>query len=237
MALAVIRTWLTYTSPIAIREIPMRSLFTFALALALTLAAMTLSAASAGHVQYKWKDTAGNLHFADILPAEALQLGYDVVDAQGRVIKHVDRPRTPEELKSDEAQKAQTEATKRETEERAKHDQQILAAYPHEQELVNAQESQLQMIDQNIQSTELSLTSQEKSLAIMLNHAASLDRSGKPVPADLRKQIDSLRKNIEMQKAYIVRRQKEKSEAAQKSAADLAHYRELQERTKPTPSN
>ena len=205
----------------------MRSFIILTLAFSVAVASAA-PPSKGGHTQYKWKDASGNVHFADILPAEGLQLGYDVVDAQGRVVKHVDRAKTPEELQADESAASQAAKATHAAEDQAKHDQQILAAYPNEQELASAQQAQLNMIDQNIQATESSLASQEKSLTAILTHAANLERNGKAVPPALQEQIESLRKNIEKQKAYVVRRQQDKIDAAQKSAADLAHYRELQ---------
>jgi hypothetical protein len=189
--------------------------------------ASPVAAENGEHNRYKWKDAQGNLHFDDALPIEALQLGYDIVNAQGIVVKHVDRPRTAAETKAvDDAASHQIEQ-KRAAEEQAKSDQQIIAAYPNESELMSGQQAQLDMIDQNIHATEISLQSQEKSLTEMLSHAADLDRNGKPVPASLQQQIDSLRRNVEKQKSYITTKQQEKTDAAKKFGVELEHYREL----------
>lgn len=185
-------------------------------------------ASDAGHNHYKWKDAQGNLHYDDALPTEALQFGYDVVNPQGLTIKHVDRAKTAAELKADDEAAASQAEQKHVADEQAKTDQQILAAYPREQDLAGAQQARLDMLDQSIHSTEISLQSQEKSLTEMLSHAADLERNGKPVPATLQSQIDSLRKNVEKQKAYIAGKQQEKIDAANKFENELVHYREVQ---------
>jgi len=202
--------------------------------LAISLCSVQLAAHAAdasGRNRYKWHDGEGNLHYDDALPVEALKFGYDVVDSRGLVVKHVDRAKTPEELKAEELAAEQRATERRAAEERAKADQQTLAAYPTEKELIGSQEAQLQMLDQNITATQASLQSQEKSLTEMLSHAADLDRNGKPVPATLQSQIDSLRRNIEQQKTYIVTKQKEKEESEKKFAVDLARYRDLRAKT------
>jgi len=198
--------------------------------LALGIAAQA-AAESGVHNRYKWKDAQGNLHFDDSLPTEALLLGYDVVNEQGIVVKHVNRAKTDEETKADDAAEAQQVAQKHANEEQEKSDQQIIAAYPNEHELVSAQHAQLDMMDQNIHATEISLQSQEKSLTEILSHAGDLERNGKPVPATLQSQIESLRQNIEIQKTYITNKEKEKSDIAKKFGDELAHYRELRERS------
>ena len=192
------------------------------------VAACAAHAESGQHNRYKWRDAQGNLHFDDVLPPEAMQVGYDIVNPQGLVIKHVDRIKTADELKADKAAAEKAAEQKRAADEQARTDQQMLAAYPNEEELASAQHAQLDMIDQNIHATEVSLQSQEKSLTEMLSHAADLDRAGKPVPDTLKQQIDTLRVNIEKQKSYIATKQQEKTDAAKRFDAELAHYREVQ---------
>lgn len=195
-------------------------------------AALMANAFAAGpgnpeHDRYKWKDAQGNVHFDDVLPPEAMQVGYDVVNVNGLIIKHVERLRTPEEIKADEAVAVRKANDKRVADEQAKADQQTLAAYPTEADLVEGQKAQLAMLDQNIHATEISLQSQEKSLTEMLSHAAELDRNGKPVPATLQSQIDTLRRNIEQQKAYIASKGQEKVDAVKRFEGELARYRRL----------
>lgn len=199
---------------------------------ALTLAAGTASVTAADkseHNRYKWKDAEGNLHFDDVLPEEAMRLGYDIVNSYGIIVRHVERLKTAEEIKIDEAEAARKATAKRIADEQAKADQQTLAAYPNEHDLVDAQKAQLAMLDQNIHATEISLQSQEKSLTEMLSHAADLDRNGKPVPTTLQSQIDTLRRNIGQQKDYISGKEQEKLDIAKKFEVELERYRRLHE--------
>jgi hypothetical protein len=105
----------------------------------------------------------------------------------------------------------------------------MLAAYPTEKDLVNAQQAQFESIDQNIRAATNSLGVQERDLSDALARAASFDREGKPVPDVQQKQIESLRKSVDSLRAYIARRQNEKVEATKKFEIDLAHYREARD--------
>lgn len=201
-------------------------LFLVTLALGLALAAPSASAKT-DHNRYKWKDAQGQLHYDDALPTEALQFGYEVINPSGLVVKRVERARTPEEQQTDAAAAAKAAEQKRVDDAQAQNDQQLLAAYPTEQALVNSQKSQLDMIDQNIHATQLSLENQEQSLTQMLSHAADLDRTAKPIPATLKSQIEALRRNVEQQKSYIADKQQEKAGLAQKFADAVAHYRSV----------
>jgi hypothetical protein len=188
-------------------------------------------AAGQGHDRYLWKDAQAVLHFDDVLSDAAIHAGYDIVSGSGMLVRHVAPPRTAEQQKADDKAAAQKKAADEAAAEQARNDAQMLAAYPSEHDLSDAHNAQLAMIDQYIQSTQISLQSQEKSLTDMLSHAADLERTGKPIPATLSQQIESLRANIEKQKAYIASKQQEKIDSAAKFDAELAHYREV--RAKP----
>jgi hypothetical protein len=198
-------------------------------AILLVAVGLTVSACAfaSEHNRYKWKDAEGNLHYDDSLPDAALQFGYDVVNKNGMVVKHVDRARSPQEQEADKLAAAKLAAEKKDAEEQIQHDQQILAAYPNEQDLARNQQGQLDSLDQEVHATQLSLDSQEKSLAEMLGRAADLERSGKPVPPALSKQIEAQRGVVAKQKDYIAAKHKERVDTLQHFSDELAHYREL----------
>ncbi|HXD83038.1 MAG TPA: DUF4124 domain-containing protein [Rudaea sp.] len=206
------------------------------IALALLLfAATTALAADKSHQRYRWTDAQGVAHFDDVLSDAAIQAGYDIIGDSGMKIRHVAPPRTAEQQKADDEAEAQKKAAEKAAATQVQQDAQMLAAYPTEQTLSDAHTAQLAMIDQYIQSTQISLQSQEKSLTDMLSHAADLERTGKPIPAPLSKQIETLRSNIEKQKAYIAAKQQEKIDSAAKFEAELAHYREVRGKPRAQP--
>jgi hypothetical protein len=192
---------------------------------------MLQAASPSTHFQFRWKDATGTPHYSDILTPEALQFGYDVIDAKGNITKHVERQHSPEELLAEQTAAAEEATAKRQAEMREQNDKRMLAAYPTEKEFVAARQAQLDSIDQNIRAATNSLAVQERSLSDVLAHAATFEHEGKPVPADLNKQIESLRKSAESLRAYIARRQKEKVEATSKFEVDLAHYREARDQS------
>jgi hypothetical protein len=206
----------------------MRSAITAVLALLIAASSWAAGAAQA-HQRYKWTDGEGNLHYADVLPPEAVRYGYDVVNPQGVVIKHVERPKTAEERAAAKAELAKAQAAKDSAEARVRSDKQMLAAYPTEEDLKRAQHQQAEMMDQNLGSAGVSLQSQEKSLAELLGHAADLDSTGKPVPTTLAKKIADMRKQVEEQRTYIAHKQKERDDTVAHFDDELAHYRSLRQ--------
>lgn len=192
-------------------------------------------AAEKSHERYRWKDAQGVVHFDDMLSDAAIQAGYDVVNGSGMLVRHVAPPMTPEQEKADEKAQAQKKAAEKTAAEKARDDARMLAAYPNESDLADAHKAQLAQIDQYIEATQISLQSQEKSLTDNLSHAADLERGGKPIPALLSQQIETLRANIEKQKAYIAAKQQEKIDSAAKFDAELAHYRAIRTKAHPQP--
>ena len=204
----------------------------FALMSAFMLDAQGAAPSSGTRSHFRWKDAAGIPHYTDMLTPEALRFGYDILNAKGVVVKHVERQRTPDELFAEEAAAQSAAAAKREADQQALTDRRMLAAYPTEKDLVTARQAQIDSIDQNIRAANNSLGVQERGLSDALASAASFDHDNKPVPDIQKKQIESLRKSVDALRAYISRRQVEKVEAAKKFDIDLAHYREAKEQAR-----
>lgn len=206
----------------------------FVLTVAVTVVlgvAMSTPALAAGSVtpttHYRWTDTAGVVHFGDTIPASALAGGYDIVDDQGRVVRHVDRELTPAERRAAQAAAARAAADQREEQRRRTEDAQMLAAYPTDKDLQQSQQAQLKQIELDISSLESNLRSQEDSLTELLTHAADLEHSGKPVPADLNGRIADQRKIVNGERADLAQRRADLSNSQARFTEQLARYRAL----------
>jgi len=199
----------------------------------LLLATVGASAAGPGNdvrLRYKWRDEAGNLHYADSVPPEATRLGYEVVNQQGVVVRRVERAKTAAEIAATKAAAEKLAEEKRKADDAARNDAQMLAAYPSEEDLRKSLQAQIDLITQNIQATEVGITSQEKSLAERLVHAAEQERNGKPVPAPVQNQINTLRKGLADQKAFLERRTADRTAMEKQLVTDLEKYRVLKQR-------
>lgn len=198
---------------------------------ALVLVSGVASAAGApDRLRYKWRDEAGNLHYADSVPPEATRLGYEVVNQHGVVVRRVERAKTEEELAAAKAAADKLAQEKRRADDSARNDAQMLAAYPTEEDLRKSLQAQIDLISQNIQATEVGIASQEKSLAERLVHAAEQERNGKPVPAPVQKQINTLRAGLAEQKAFLERRTADRADMEKQLASEIDRYRALKAR-------
>ena len=202
------------------------------LCLILLASSVVISAFAAGNVRYKWRDADGNLHYSDSLPADANVYGYDMVSAQGIVVKHVPPAMTPEQRAAAKAEAAEVRSVKDEAERQDRENAQLLAANPTEADLRNAQKQQIEMIDLHVKSLETGLQSLERNLTDLLGRAADLERDSTPVPARLTAQIADVRGKINAQHAQLDRRQAEREKTLQGFAEELDRYRALREKYK-----
>lgn len=199
----------------------------FRTALILLSASVAISALAAGNVRYKWRDAEGNLHYTDSLPADAGVRGYDVINAQGVMVKRVDPAKTPEEKAEAKLAAEAARAEKAAAEQQMRADRQLLAANPTEDDLKETQRQQIEMVDLQIKGLQSGLESLEQSLTDLLGRAADLERSDRPVPPRLAGQIADMRKKIEDQHGAIDRRNAERTKVVETFAAELEHYRSL----------
>jgi hypothetical protein len=178
-------------------------------------------------VHYRWKDAAGVVHFADTIPASALAGGYDVVDNNGRLVRHVARELTPAERKAATAEAARQAAAKRAAQQQSLEDTQMLSAYPTDKDLQQSQQAQLQQIQTDIATLQTNLRSQESTLTDLLAHAADLEHSGEPIPAEVSKRISEQRESVNQERGAVVQRRADLVNAQTKFAAQLQRYHAL----------
>jgi hypothetical protein len=207
------------------RRVPFRA--PVAVALALALAAVVATAAQTRHNHYKWRDAKGNLHYSDSLPSDAALHGYDVVNADGIVVQHVDRAQTPEERAAAQAALKRSRAAEQQAANAARTDRQLLIAYPGESDLEHAQKQQIDLLDQGIKAARIDLQNQESSLSDLLDRAAEFDHRNQPVPAELAAEISEMRQRSRSQRDTVERKIAERAETERRFAGDLAHYRKL----------
>lgn len=178
-------------------------------------------------VHYRWTDTAGVVHFGDTIPASALAGGYDVVNNDGRVVRHVARELTPAERQAAAATAAREAAARRAAQQQNLEDTQMLSAYPTDKALAQSQQAQLKQIQTDIGTLQTNLRSQEDSLTDLLSHAADLEHAKKPVPPAFSKRISEQRETVNQERHALVQRRADLANTQAKFADQLQRYRTL----------
>ena len=193
-------------------------------ALAGSLPALAQNASS---VRYRWHDAKGLPHYSDSLSSEAMKNGYDLVNDQGLVMSHVARQLTAGERAAAQKLAAEQAAQRRQQDEQARADVQLLSAYPDEPAYRLAQQQTLDTIDQQMATTRINLRSQEKALSDLLGRAADLERAKQPVPKYLVDSIAQQRSVVTGQRNVLERQQQTRQTTEQQQVAQLQHYRAL----------
>lgn len=172
--------------------------------------------------RYRWTDSTGLVHFSDSLNRVALSRGYDVLDANGRMVRHVSgqEPATPGTTLQDQT-RAQTVLQQQQR------DRQLLMAYPTEADFKAAQQARLDDLDRSTRTIRMNLESQEDSLTSLLARAAGFNDRDQDVPKTLQQRIHRQRQAVTEQQQRLQRQQARKSEATRQAAAELARYRAL----------
>ncbi len=203
------------------------------LLLGLALLTASLSASVNAQTRYRWVDDQGHKHLSDEVPADAARFGYDVLNQYGRVVRHVDGAKTPEQI----AEAKRQAELRKEEEKQERYVQNLLLTYPSEKDLLTAQHNQVNMTEQRLESTRINMKSQLDALASLLDRAAQLQQNGKSVPHYLKADIAKQRGVIRDQRQWIEKTEKELAQIRKDNAETLEHYRAASAPTYPNSSS
>ncbi|HET6604932.1 MAG TPA: DUF4124 domain-containing protein [Xanthomonadaceae bacterium] len=200
--------------------------------LAAALAATMALACGGAEAQklYRWVDKDGKVRYSDALPPEAVDQAREELNKQGMAVKRVDRAMTPEERAELEAAAASQARREQLQAEQAKRDHILLASYPRESDLARSYQERFDLVAQSVTTARMGIEEQSKALDQLLQHAATRERNGQPVPEDIVGRIRSVRDQVEQQQNYLTRREAERVALDEEFQDMLERYRELRER-------
>ncbi len=176
---------------------------------------------------YRWTDEKGEVHYTDQLPPEAAKSARDQLNKEGRAVDRVERALTPEERAAQLAEQERLAEAKRAADEKAKMDAVLTASYPTEADLARSFKERFDLLERSVESTQIGIKSQNKSLTDLLAHAADLERNGKPVPDSVVQSIGKTRLLMAGQSVILDKREAERVELRTEYDAILVRYREL----------
>lgn len=176
---------------------------------------------------YRWTDEKGEVHYTDQLPPEAAKSARDQLNNEGRPVDRVERAMTPEEREAYVLEQSRLTEEQRVKDEKAKMDSVLTTSYPTEADLARSFKERFDLLERSVDSTQVGIKNQTKSLADLLAHAAGLEREGKPVPDGVAHSIGKTRQQIADQNAFLGKRGTERKVLQREYDAVLARYREL----------
>jgi hypothetical protein len=186
----------------------------------------------AGAGMYKWVDDKGEVHYGDSIPPEFSDKERRKLNEQGRTLKVYDAAKTPEEIAEAERLEAlRLEQEKRDAEQQRK-DHVLLATYASEDDLLKTRDGKLASVEALIQLTYRRIESMQLRMKQLTEEAADFERSGKPVPELLTRQIENIRIQTAENESFIVIKLQEQAEINERFRRDIQRFRELKENEK-----
>ena len=188
---------------------------------------LTVSPTCHAERMYKWVDADGQVQYSNRMPPEAVQLERKEINDSGRVVKVYSAPQTAEE-RAEAARIAELEAVRLEhARKRAIHDRSLLASYSSKEDMIEAQQSKITLIESLIQLTHSRINSMQERLLTLTEEAASYERSGKPLPLAVQQQIKNLHYQIEHNTEFAADKEQEINQTRKQFEQDIARYAEL----------
>ena len=111
---------------------------------------------------YRWIDKDGEIHYGDHVPAKDTEHGRDKINTGGRVVESVERAKTAEELKVYQEQQRIAEIERQKAEEQAAYDRALMATFTSVEDMEQARDERISLIEQTIELSRGRLHKQQK---------------------------------------------------------------------------
>lgn len=206
----------------------MKKSLPFSLAMLFCISALLFGAAGLQAQSIKcWTNNEGVRECGNSVPPEFAQQGHEERSRQGMLLDQQDRAKTTEELAEDAKLNAQRAEEKRQLQQQAREDKVLLATFSTVADIEKVRDERLKAIESSIRLAEKRTETIQADLNKRIQAAAEAERAGKAPNEDLLKDIESLRRQVNTNNAYIADRQKEQEDTQNKYTADIARFRTL----------
>jgi hypothetical protein len=187
---------------------------------------------------YRWVDKNGKVQVSDQLPPEAVNQARTEINAKGSstISGKVDRALTAEELAA-QAQQASADAeAKKIADQQKRVEDAMLINYATEDDLRRTYKERIDLLQQTIESADISIKSIRSSLTGMLAQASETELAKRPVDAARAKQIQEMHEALLKQQIAQLSSHKDVKTMETEFAMVLARYRELRGTSTPAPA-
>ncbi|MEH6450045.1 MAG: hypothetical protein V7765_15335 [Oleispira sp.] len=169
----------------------------------------------------------GQMILKDHIPPEYAQMGYDVLNDQGLIVKHVRPAPTATELAAIAAKKAIKEARLERIRIRREADQALLRVYSKPGDVERARQRSIDNIDGYISLQQRRIVDLTEKLERAQGRAANQERAGQEIPVDMRFEIAQLQKQIRESHANVKIRKTNKTESTKVFAEEYTRMQLL----------
>lgn len=169
----------------------------------------------------------GRLILKDHIPPEYAQMGYQVLNDQGMVVRQVAPAPTAEELAAIAAAEAIKAARLERIKARREADLALLRVYSKPADVERARQRKVDNIDGYISLQQRRIVDLTEKLERAQGRAANQERAGLDVPVEMRLEIAKLQKQIRESHSNVKIRKKEKIESTKRFAEEYARMQVL----------
>ncbi|WP_018275044.1 hypothetical protein WKI13_20185 [Teredinibacter turnerae] len=165
--------------------------------------------ASAQHVYYRYVNKDGVKVLEHSIPPEYAQLGYEVLNASGQVVKVVPPAPTDEEVAKNAQEREAREIYAR-----------LKRRYSSAAEIESAKRRRLANIDTNIAILKGNISTVTNEIQKIMGKAADYERRNQKVPAPILQSLNDAKAELEIAQELLKSRQEEYQEVIEKYDSD-----------------
>ncbi|MCK4710397.1 MAG: DUF4124 domain-containing protein [Gammaproteobacteria bacterium] len=185
---------------------------------------------------YKWVDKNGEVRYSDKLPAGQSKKRFQTLTSTGRVLSTKEKSKSPEELRAERAEKKRLDQKASIKAEKASklaalqehHDNVLLMTFTNENEILEAQDERLAVIDSVIKLLRKNVKTEQEKLLKEENLAKKLYLDKElPVPGGLAQKIEYFTDKVISRQQHLSLKLEERNKIKQQYVQDLIRYREL----------
>jgi hypothetical protein len=191
-------------------------------AAALAAGALALAPAAGAQKLYKWTDEKGVVHYTDTAPDKA---GGVVLDKQGRPLRAIEAPLTPDQAKAAAVEAEKQKAIAKEQEAANRRDRALMSSYTTEAEIDLAKARASATYESQIQSAQAYMAQlTRRKQEIDARKARFVD---KPVPAQLEAESATVNSEYAKNQDLVAQKRRDLAAVVARYDADKARWREL----------
>ncbi|MGH8109884.1 MAG: DUF4124 domain-containing protein [Arenimonas sp.] len=186
---------------------------------------------------YRWVDKDGKVQISDQLPPEAVNQARKEINAAGQRTSSstVDRALTEEERAAQAKLAEEQAAAQKVSDQQTRVEQAMLINYATEDDLRRTYRERIELLQQTIESTDVSIKSIRGSLTGMLAQASEAELTNRSIDAVRKQQIQELHTELLKQQLQQVASRADVKTMEDEFNMVLARYRELRGSAVPAP--
>ena len=188
------------------------------------LLAMLLGVGTAQAGMYRWVDGNGRVHYGDTLPSTYQKSGAAEMNKQGLVIK---RTQSEAERRAEAERQAEQKRIEQGRQQQAQQDRALTQSYTTEAEIDLSRDRALEHHKLAIKGSQIRAKVVADNLAELKARASRVVKAGRPLPLNLKQQLDQASKeNLELRRS-ILSHEEALLKVREKYDEDKLRFREL----------